>query len=487
MKNTLFFFCYFLSAIYCHAHDASLFNVKSYGASGHKHDPATLFIQKALDDCAARGGGTVYFPAGDYLCGSLTLQSNTTIWLEAGATIFGSRNMNDYTRHDAKKGIAGFEYIPSSPVLIYAENAENISIRGKGTIDAQAERVYQPLKNTDDFIAHETVNAQKAGIEMRQYYKVPPATCMIYFIGCSDILVEDVCLRESSGWTLHVQWSEHIVIRGCRIFSDLNAGVNADGIDIDGCRNVCVSDCIIETGDDAIVLKTTSLDGKSEPCENITVTNCILTSTSTALKIGTETYADFRYISFSDCIIRNTNRGMGIIVRDGATVENISFSNIILETNRKHFNWWGNGDAIWLVVKKRNEDSKIGKIDRILFSNITGTSQGTTILEGYSPEHPLGRVTMNQIRLNMLPESLPDKRASHAFWVRYAEEIHLSNVFLRWDVARSEPNWKNLFRFEHITDLVLDRVKGKQLPDNPNPCAVYEHIAHKEEFQCCMN
>lgn len=92
-------------------------------------------------------------------------------------------------------------------------------------------------------------------------------------------------------------------------------------------------------------------EGHAESCENITVSNCLLTSTSSALKIGTETYADFRYISFANCIIRDTNRGLSIVVRDGATVEYVSFSNIQLETKRKHFNWWRNGDPIWIVVK----------------------------------------------------------------------------------------------------------------------------------------
>lgn len=435
-------------------------NVCDYGASGSKESNATVALQKAIDDCHLKGGGTVYLPAGNYTCGTIIMKSNVTLWLEAGATIWGSRVAEDFSQASHAGNLSGFEHSSQTPILIYAKDAKNIAIRGRGSIHARAEREYLPLVSVDAFIADETEKARLAGVEMKQYYKKDPATCMIYIVDCENVLIEDVELIESSGWTLHLQWTNKINIRGCRIYSSLIAGVNADGIDIDGCKDVCISDCIIKTGDDAIVLKTTLKEGRTETCENITVSNCVLTSTSAALKIGTETYADFRYVSFSGCIIRDTNRAMSIVVRDGATVSNVSFSDIMLETNRKHFNWWGNGDPIWLVVKKRTPDSRIGRIDQVSFTNISGVGQGTSILEGYSAEHPLGCIRFNHVDLRIEPESTPDKRAVHAFKACFVEEMSLHDVLFSWQGKRKEPNWGKLYRFENIKYLKLHVVSG---------------------------
>lgn len=435
-------------------------NVCDYGASGVKQSNATEAIQKAIDNCFLKGGGTVYLQAGDYTCGTIVMKSNVTLWLEAGATIWGSRVMEDFSYASHVSNFSGFENSSQTPILIYARDAKNIAIRGRGSIHAQAEREYLPLVSVDSFIVDETEKARLSGVEMKQYYKKDPATCMVYIVDCENVLIEDVELIESSGWTLHLQWTKKINIRGCRIYSSLVAGVNADGIDIDGCKDVCISDCIIKTGDDAIVLKTTLKEGRTETCENITVSNCVLTSTSTALKIGTETYADFSYVSFSNCVIRDTNRAMSIIVRDGAKVSYVSFSDIMLETNRKHFNWWGNGEPVWLVVKKRTPSSRIGRIDQVSFTNISGIGQGTSVIEGYSAEHPLGCIRLNQVDLRIEPESTPDKRATHAFRVCFVEKMSLSDVHFSWSGEDKEPNWGKLYHFEKINALKLHAVSG---------------------------
>lgn len=435
-------------------------NIHDYGITGKKETNSTSAIQSAINECHFKGGGTVYLPAGDYMCGTIKMKSNVTLWLEAGATIWGSRHADDYSNINHSGGLSGFENSIKSPILIYAENEKNISIRGRGRIDVQAEREYLPLSTVDSFIEEETENARLSGIEMKQYYKKDPSTCMVFIIACENVLIEDIEMVESSGWTLHLQWTQKINIRGCRIYSSLVAGVNADGIDIDGCKDVCISDCIIKTGDDAIVLKTTLKNGRSETCENVTVSNCVLTSTSTALKIGTETYANFSYISFSNCIIRDTNRAMSIVVRDGAKINYVSFSNITLETNRKHFNWWGNGEPIWVVIKKRTEESPVGSIDNVSFSNISGIGQGTSIIEGYSSDYPLGRINLSGVDLKVEPESLPDKRATNAFKARYINDLSLTNVDFSWNTTHKEPNWKELYSFENIKNLILNSVNG---------------------------
>ncbi|NJK97024.1 MAG: hypothetical protein HC905_20760, partial [Bacteroidales bacterium] len=430
------------------------FNVKTLGANGNKNQLATTIIQKAIDECAAAGGGVVYFPPGDYLTGAITLRSNVTLHLEAGATIFASLEMKDFEVPDK-------ENRHRHPVLIYADSAENISITGKGTIHGQARRVYLPLESVDGFIKEETEIARQSGIEMKQYYKIEPHTFLVFLVNCKKVTITDVTLYESCNWTLHLQWCKNVKIRGINIYSDLEKGVNADGIDIDGCQDVMVSDCHIETGDDAIVLKSTLSKGKSQPCENVTVTNCVLISTSTALKIGTETHSDFRHILFDNCVIRNSNRGLSIVVRDGAHVSDVKFSKISLELNRKHFNWWGNADGIWLVVLKRTETSRVGNISNITFDNISGDVQGTSRIEGFQGM-PLKNIRLNNVHFRMNAETKADKRANDGFRAHDVDGLFLTNCSVEWNKKTTEPKWASAFVFEDISGLYLNNIYGKQ-------------------------
>jgi polygalacturonase len=297
------------------------------------------------------------------------------------------------------------------------------------------------------------------------------------------VTITDVTLYESCNWTLHLQWCENVKIRGINIYSDLDKGVNADGIDIDGCRDVIVSDCYIETGDDAIVLKSTLSKGKSQPCENVTVTNCVLTSTSTALKIGTETHSDFRHIIFDNCVIRNSNRGLSIVVRDGAQVSDVKFSNISMELNRKHFNWWGNADGIWLVVLKRTETSRIGNISNVTFDNISGDVQGTSRLEGFQGM-PLKNIRLNNVHFRMQAETKPDKRATDGFRAHDVEGLSLTNCSVEWNEKLTEPKWASAFALENISNLHLRSLSGKQAPGSGAPAIKLTNISNAVVESC---
>ena len=167
----------------------------------------------------------------------------------------------------------------------------------------------------------------------------------------------------SPNWSCHIQWSSLVTIKNITIKSSLEKGVNSVGLDIDGCNHVLVEDCEIRTGDDAICLKATRQGGRSEKCEDVVVRNCKLSSTSCALKIGTETHADINRILFTHCDISQSNRGLGIFIRDGAHVHDVEFSDIRIECARKRFFWWGDGDAFQFVVLKRNARSAEGSID----------------------------------------------------------------------------------------------------------------------------
>lgn len=448
-------------------------SVKDFGATGNKADKATMAIQQALDSCTNAGGGMVYFPPGDYVSGSLRIYSNTTIWLEAGATLYASQDTADF----------GINSAWGRPVLLFAEGANHIGIRGKGRIHGQARRTYEDLESVDKFIEDITENAREAGVEMKMYYKVEPWVRLMVLENSSDITIEDISMIESTSWTLDIKYCQRVFIRGVYIESSLESGVNSDGIDIDGCRNVVISDCIVTTGDDAIVLKANVYKGKWVNCENVTVTNCVVTSTSTGLKLGTESYGDFRHITFSNCVVRNSNRGLSIVIRDGGTVENVIFSNITIETNRKHFNWWGSGDPIWIVLRKRRPNSDLGNIRNVLFENIIATGQGTSRIEGYAPDelHPEGRrlenIQLKNVRLHMTEEQYLDKRADYGFEAHDVDNLRIEGMEITWDEEKTEKGWKGGMRIYRGNELRIKNFTGRQgLLSGKDPVITLEDI-----------
>ena len=476
---TVFLFAFFPGV---NAQINGIFNVRDFGASGGKNILATEAIQQAIDRCAGSGGGKVYFPAGEYLSGPLTLKSNVNLYLESGATLFASHNMADYPADPNYKADQQTE-TPFKSVFLRAENLENIAITGLGTIDGQAEQVWQPLAEIDQFIEKETENARLSGIPIERAYQKDPKVRLIYLMFCSKVNIQGVTIKNSPDWNLHLGRCRDVKINGITILSSLTLGVNSDGIDIDACINVLVSGCIIATGDDAICLKTTKVNGKIESCENVIVDHCICTSSSTALKLGTESHGDFKNILFSNCIIPNSNRGLSIVVRDGANVNNVKFTNIVLHCSRKHFNWWGNGDPIWLVVLKRNKDSRVGRIQDVVFENITASAEGTSKLEGFEGS-PLENIQIRNVKIEMNPESLSDKRATHGFIAHDVNRLSISDFDLVWNEQLTEPRWQSAFRFENIEDLRLGAISCRQASGKENPAIQLVNVKNGIAERC---
>jgi hypothetical protein len=465
--------------------ESHVFNVQDFGAKGKKTQKVTEHIQKAIDACSESGGGIVYFPPGEYLTGTIVIKNNVTLHIEAGAVILASLDEKDYETEFKvyKKNDSGKKGKGETPVLIYAKDAENIGITGKGKIDGQAVRTYEDLQEVDGFIADITENAKKSGVEMKMYYKVKPFTCMVFLESCKNIKIRDVSLVESTDWTLHFKWCDNIFIDNIYLASCLEKGVNADGIDIDGCKNVVITNSIIETGDDAIVLKTTETDTISHSCENVTVSNCVLVSTSTALKLGTESFADFKHITFTNCVIRNSNRGLSIVVRDGATVENVIFSNITIECNRKHFNWWGNGDPIWVVLLKRTPESRLGMIRNVVFENIIAHGQGTSKIEGFEGK-PLENIYLRNVDFFMYKEDYADKRATHAFEAHDVNNLEVINTKVFWNKNETEPKWMDAFHLKNIKGLWLDKLSGSNAPNSNGSFITLDNVQHAIIERC---
>jgi hypothetical protein len=434
------------------------YNILSFGAVNHKDSSSTKAIQQAIDACHFAGGGTVYFPAGVYTSGQLYLRSNVSFYFEVNATLFASRNPGHYKKRSGEYKADNQAALPNEQALFYGDSIHHVGFFGKGRIHGQAERKWEPLKEVDMFIEKETENAKRSGIPMERFYAMEPKVRLVYINNASYITFRDMTLEESPDWTLHLGNTDNAVIDGVTILSSLDAGVNADGIDIDGCRNVRISNCTVITGDDAICLKSTVRNGRYYNCEDIVVNNCILTSTSTGLKIGTESHGDFRNIIFSNSVIRNSNRGISIVVRDGATVENILFTNLFIECNRKHFNWWGDGDPIRFILLKRNANSRLGNIKNVTVRNVEARGQGTSLIQGNAGQSLQG-ITLDNVKLTIEAESLPDKRATNMLSVHKVDGLTIRNSKFEWDTSKgTEPKWSSSLRIYQVASFQLQQV-----------------------------
>lgn len=300
-------------------------------------------------------------------------------------------------------------------------------------------------------------------------------------VDCENIRIEGIRVIESSFWSVHIQGCDKVKVDGIYIESDRDNGVNADGLDIDGCTNVTISNCIIRTGDDALCLKSTRHDGISKPVRNVTINNCILTSSSAAFKIGTETHNDFDNIVMTNCVIDDANRGLNIIVQDGGNVSNVIFSDIVIRTKRKATFWWGNGDPLWFTIQKRGKTEKsAGSISNIIISNIIANSQSGLRMEGF--DERIKNISISDFHLTMEPEDAVDKRARNAFFFHGVDDLTIRDCSVEWTTDRPEKEWESAYLFRKVTGLELVRVYGDDAPNGKYPAFRYDKVRWKKSI-----
>ena len=443
--------------------DAQIYNVRLYGAIPEGKVLATGAVQKAIDVCHAQGGGEVFFPAGKYLLSSVRLKDNVFLRLGPGSEILASRKVEDYAPFKLSQ-----KSDQSSLVLILAHEAKNVGILGSGIIDGRAERVLAEPKSFDPLIEAQAANAKNADLPMTRWFTSFPKVQLVSFTDCRSVLVEGVTLRRSPLCALEFQWCNEVFVRGVTIRSDLERGVDSTGIELDGSSNAVVTGSIIETGADAICLKTNKTEDRAEPCEDVAIGNCILSTSSCAVKLGADSYADFRRVSVTGCVIKNSNRGLGIIVRDGASVRDVLFSDVVFEGRRRDYYWLGNGEPIYVVVLKRRPESPVGSIRGVTIRNLRGSCQGTSLIAGYPNSRTISDVTLSDVSLSMEPEDRPDKRAREALLVRNVSGLAVDGLQVSWRAGRIEKDWRHALRLSGVTDFEVSRFRGRQgLPSTP--------------------
>lgn len=430
--------------------DDPVLDVKKFGATGKREQNATKAFKDAIDAGVLRGGGIINVPPGEYTVGTIELKDNITLNIEAGATLFLSQSRDDF-----KQG---------SRAMIFAQNAKNIGVTGKGILDGLAQYDFVEMRGTDPEIVKEIDLAKAAGVDMRRYYRKSTAMNVFMFVinDCTNFILSDVSIINSPLWNVRLNDCNRVFVRGVYIYSDLEKGVNADGIDICSTSNVTISDSVIITADDSIVLKTISRNGKkANICENITVTNCVLSSSSTALMIGTETQADVRHVLFNNCVIRNSNKGFGINVQDGATVSNVIFSNLTIETNRRHWNWWGSAEMCKFLLIKRTPSSPLGIIKDIVVDNIIANVRGTTTITGHA-DQSLENISMSNVQVFMNAEDAKDKRSTDSIKIERVRGLKIRELTVKWSDEEVEKKWQSALVLKNVSDVVIDSFSSRQ-------------------------
>jgi polygalacturonase len=276
------------------------FNIRSLGASGNGSVKDTAAFQKALDACAAAGGDEVVVPAGNYLIGSLVIGSHTTLRLEKGATLIGSPDADDYPLIQARwEG----RLRECHRALLSASNATQISIVGEGSI--QGDSALGNLRN-------------------------PRGPCLIEPVECKNIVLDGFSTKFVRLWSIHLAFCDSIIARNLNLRSERN---NGDGIDVDSCKNVRIEHCDIDTGDDAIALKSgRGSEGArlGRPTEDVVITHCVLGSGFAGLALGSELSGGIRRVAVEDCVFTRGANSIFIKSRDdrGGYVEDIKGNNL---------------------------------------------------------------------------------------------------------------------------------------------------------------
>ena len=341
----------------------SVYNVKESIKKTGKDVLITKKLQALIDQCSAEGGGYVYFPAGDYLTGSLILKDHVFLDLSPGATLWGSTDINHYTEA-AKES------------LIYAFEANNIGIIGKGTLNGNGDFFWKGKERPYD----------------------RPRRFML-FESSQNIRIRDITMLNSPNWNMELLRCDFAWIDGITMISDLNSP-NSDGIDPTSSSNVFISNSYFELGDDVICPKSRG----TKPTENVVVENCVMVSDDSAIKLGTRSEAPIRNLTFNNIIIRNTQYGIAFFAKDGGTFENIRFSNITIESVREDD---GKDDRpsgsypIFLDIERRKPDGPISYINDVHFSDITINSTDGHCLFLGQPDEKIKNLYFSNINFHL--------------------------------------------------------------------------------------
>lgn len=407
------------------AKGANMNNIIDFGAVGDGVTDNTQAIQKAID-----AGGVVYVPAGVFVTGTIYLRSNGGLELAPGAVLLGSPDKSKYNAPDfCPQNSPSISEKASGAHLIVALEVENVVIRGEGTIDGNRPAFFDPEK-----------------CSRKEFTGWRPSQ-MLFFCESKNIHISGVTLKNSPYWACFLHGCRDLTIRGIRVSNLPSTAWNGDGIDIDCCTNVTVSDCIIRSADDVIAVRaagTRRLKNAPGICENIVITNCVLMGGHCGVRFGVGE-GIIRNCAVSNLVISETRFGLGVhssYLADinkskGCQVENITFDNIVMNTGLPIY--------VSATCGRGVQEKSARQIRNISFSNIRAKGYWNVLLEGNLDKN-ISDVQFSNITLEITDDDKywetikPEERP---FWLKgfrrpcaiYAgnmKNCRFRNVTVRW-------------------------------------------------------
>ncbi|KAF8403856.1 hypothetical protein HHK36_011962 [Tetracentron sinense] len=424
-------------------HRQTTFSVTDYGAVGDGKRYDTRHIQAAIEACSEAGGGRVRFPAGEYLTATIYLRSGVVLEIEKGARVLGGTRLMDYPSE------CGRWYV------VLAENVTDVGITGGGVIDGQGLEFVEKMDDRKNVMVSWNRTGACYGDECRPR--------LVGFLGCRNVAVWDVRLLEPAYWCLHIVRCVNTSIHDVSIYGDFDTP-NNDGIDIEDSNNTVITRCEINTGDDAICPKT-----YTGPLYNLTVTNCWIRTKSSAIKLGSASWFDFKGLVFDNITIADSHRGLGLQIRDGGNVSGITFSNINISTRYYDPSWWGRAEPIYVTTCPRDSTAKAGSISDLLFVNISANSENGVFLSGSKggllSNLKFINVNLTYRRWTNYQDGLVDYRpgcwglvnhSTAGIIMEHIEGLEIENVNMRW-YGNLSSGWDNPldFRPSTVNDISL--------------------------------
>ena len=421
--------------------NALLLRPQDFGAKVDGTSLDSPAVNAAIDRAYGQGGGMVYLSPGIYLCGTVVLKTNVTLYLEAGATILGSKDVKQYTPQTGPPENAD----ASTRHLIFAKDADNITLCGPGLVDGQGPSFWTPSGRRNY-----SPDEQWADVASLYLNPKPRVSPMLEFVNCRHLHIEQMRIENASGWTMRLMSCVDVAVDGISIKNPV-VGPNTDGIDISNSSDVRIANCSIDTGDDAICLKSENPYGDTIPVmRNVTVTNCTLTSCCNGFKFGTRTYSGCENIVFSNSTIHNTAdtqlnsrviAGIGLEMVDGGWLENVVVSGICMQRTRTPiFLRLGARTAPRPGIRSYMRGVMISDIyatEAVLTNSITGLAdmpvQDVTLSNIDIETQEPGKLEWTERAIPEVPREYPEARMfgrlpAYGMYVRHAVRLRMHNV-----------------------------------------------------------
>jgi polygalacturonase len=440
-------------------------NITDFGATGDGKILDTASIQQAIDEAHRLGGGRVVVPTGKtFLSGSLELKENVELHLEPGSTLLASSNYDDYTHNieQLTSGAVNETVLPQRAFLVGFQ-AHNSSITGTGTISG----------NADGFILErgQYIHSMRAPEGGRSHYLERPFT--IFIIESQNLTLKDFTLSDPAFWAIRTTGCNDLEINGIKIFTDLMVP-NADGIDIDRCQRVRITNCELVTADDCISLKSCAGTSQYGDVSDVLIENCHMISTSGAITLGTESVGDILRVKVTKCVVERSHRGFAVRAREGGAISDVVFENSKVQTRAFSPMWWGHGEALHVTAFAWNEEGFLengnperlleGKVSNISFKNLEVDSEAGILNWAARPELvndvryqniklKIGTRSKWPHRIDLRPNDILPvaERPHNAF-----EAVNVSNV----SVTGLEVEWDNQSRNRYGDSIYTQNAPG---------------------------